>query len=584
MEKNTILAVILSSVVVVASVMLQSHFMEKNRAETETAREATEAFSGESIKNDGDEEIKFSPQNEADEEKNEQFISVSTNVADIRLTNRGGDIVSFKLKKHIDIETREGVEMVQNVSADNRALSLSSGGASSSVINDFFTTEKISDKKILFTKRFNAGGNDFVLGKLYTFTDDEYMFRVEILFHSNDGDISLSSLNGAYSIRTSPQIGPAYNPKLNKYEIRQFISKEPGGKVKKQNVGANQFKEFQKNYVWDGIVGKYFAALVIPEEADKMLYTYFSSEKNGENINSQAILVRKPFKGTDIKDSYYFYFGPRNEKELSRYNSAENNEWKLSDKRLTDSLQSSGFLSPLEAILKWCLEKIYLIVPNWGASIIVMTLLLRLALFPVTKNQSMSSLKMQELSPEVKRIQEKYKNDPQKQQMALAALYKEKGYNPMSGCLPMIVQFLIIFAMYNLFNNYFEFRGASFIPGWIDDLSTGDKLYTFKFSVPLLGDTLRILPIIYLLSQLVFSKITRMGTPASGSQTQMNMMMYGMPVMFFFFFYNAPAGLLIYWTVSNIFQLGQQLVINKMMKNGSVDNSKKLDKNQRSKR
>jgi len=132
----------------------------------------------------------------------------------------------------------------------------------------------------------------------------------------------------------------------------------------------------------------------------------------------------------------------------------------------------------------------------------------------------------------------------------------------------MLFQFIILWAMYNLFNNYFEFRGALFIPGWIPDLSTGDHVYTLGFFLPFLGNQIRVLPVIYVISQLLFGKITQNGgtTMAGQSQMQMKMLMYGMPLIFFFIFYNAPSGLLLYWTVSNIIQLGQQLVINKMMK------------------
>ena len=168
-------------------------------------------------------------------------------------------------------------------------------------------------------------------------------------------------------------------------------------------------------------------------------------------------------------------------------------------------------------------------------------------------------------------IQAKYKDNPQKLNEETAKLYKEAGYNPVSGCLPMILQMFILFALYNVFNNYFEFRGASFISGWIDDLSSGDHIgKTFETGLPILGwNQIRILPVIYLISQLLFGKITQNGGTAAAGQNagQMKMMMYGMPIMFFFLFYNAPAGLLLYWTVSNIFQLLQQIVINKMMKN-----------------
>jgi YidC/Oxa1 family membrane protein insertase len=133
----------------------------------------------------------------------------------------------------------------------------------------------------------------------------------------------------------------------------------------------------------------------------------------------------------------------------------------------------------------------------------------------------------------------------------------------MSGCLPLLIQFPIIIAMFNLFNNYFEFRGAMFIPGWIPDLSVGDSLMTFNFNIPFLGNALRLLPVIYVASQLLFGKLTP--TAPGGSNMQMKMMMYGMPIFFFFIFYNAPSGLLLYWTTSNVLQLVQQLIINKTL-------------------
>ena len=129
----------------------------------------------------------------------------------------------------------------------------------------------------------------------------------------------------------------------------------------------------------------------------------------------------------------------------------------------------------------------------------------------------------------------------------------------------MLIQFPLIFAMYGLFNNYFEFRGAMFIPGWIPDLSQGDSLMTLPFTVPFVGwKNLRILPIVYVISQLLFGKVTQ--TPGSAQQnSSMKFMMYGMPLIFFFIFYNAPSGLLVYWIFSNVLTLIQQVVINKMM-------------------
>ena len=580
MNKNTIIAIVLSTLVVIASFVLQPILFPNsyNPQQSSAAGQHedydasdSEGFdeSGEAVKSVG-----ISMQNaEGLETVEEELVTIQTEKAEVVLTNRGGDIISYKLKNHIDVETNEGVQMADNVSATNRACALSFGAAGAPIVNELFHVEKIDDYTYLFTKRLSVENDDgtenrFILGKKYTFLPDDYMFKLDVLIHSENEDGTICVGDAGYTLRTSPQIGPHFNPKFNRYENRQFVSFN-GSKAKLQVISARQFKSYNKEYVWNGIAGKYFVELVIPEDAAEMGFTYYSTLVEVDDYaNAQAILVRKPVDGQDSSDSYYLYFGPRNEKDLKIYNVAENNGWSLGGLKLTECLQSSGWLSWLETILKWIMEILYKLIPNWGVSIILMTILLKLAMFPFTKKQSMSTLKMQEMQPQVQSIQAKYKDNPQKQQEMMAKLYKDSGYNPMSGCLPLIVQFLILFAMYNLFNNYFEFRGASFIPKWIPDLSSGDSVHTFSRSIPFFGNQLRILPVVYLVSQLLYGKITGNGgtAAASSTKTQMNMMMYGMPIVFFFLFYNAPSGLLLYWTVSNLFQMVQQIIINKMMK------------------
>jgi len=301
----------------------------------------------------------------------------------------------------------------------------------------------------------------------------------------------------------------------------------------------------------------------VPSQSETMSNLLFSTKiEKDDYADAQVFLTRKPIISENIVDSYYIYVGPRTESALSIYDKADKNVWSLSNTRLTDSMQSSGMLAWLEVALKWIMEIIYKIIPNWGVAIIIMTILLKLGMYPLTKKSSMSTLKMQELQPKMTEIQEKYKDKPEKLNVELAKLYQEAGYNPLTGCLPLLLQFPLIIAMFNLFNNYFEFRGAMFIPGWIPDLSVGDSIYTLGFNIPLLGNNIRLLPIIYLGSQLLYSKIAQAG---NGSATQMKLMMYIMPIMFFFMFYNAPSGLILYWTVSNLLQLVQQVYINKIM-------------------
>lgn len=579
MNKNTVIAMILSTVVVVASIFVQSKFfpnsIDKSGAESKKAAEemvADENSAGQSETN-----LVVSDSNA--DVKDEKNYTITTKNAEIVLTNRGGDVISYKLLNHIDVDTKDGVQMVDNVSASNRACALAFGNAESPILNELFNVVQENEYTYLFTRNYSITNEDgsvskFVLGKRYTFDPESYMFKMDVLVHGDKVE------NLAYTLRTSPQIGPHFNPKLNRYENRQFISYN-GGKAKRQVIGNKQFKVYGKDYLWNGIGGKYFVELVIPEKSEKMDFTHYSTliEVN-DYANAQAILVRKAFSEDDVKDTYYMYFGPRDEKALRIFNVAEKNSWNLSGLRLNECLNSNGWLGWLETVLKWIMEIINKFVHNWGASIIIMTIFIKLLMFPFTRKQSLGTLKMQQIQPKVQAVQAKYANNQQKMQEEMAKIYKEAGYNPMSGCLPMLVQFLILFAMYNLFNNYFEFRGAEFIPHWIEDLSSGDSVYTLKFDIPFFGNQIRVLPFIYLVSQLLFGKITgNGGTAAPGtSQAQMQMMMYVMPIMFFVLFYNAPSGLLIYWTVSNVFQMGQQIIINKTMKQKKAEMALKSKK------
>ena len=206
-----------------------------------------------------------------------------------------------------------------------------------------------------------------------------------------------------------------------------------------------------------------------------------------------------------------------------------------------------------------------MLVPNYGVAIIFLTILVRLLLFPLTKKGSEATLRMQALSPKIKDIQERNKGNQQKMNAEMAEFYKKEGYNPLAGCLPMLFQLPIFIAMYNLFNTHFDLRGAMFIPGWIPDLSAPESVFNFSpYQIPLLGwSDIRLLPFIYVGSQLLFGKINQ--TPDQQGNVQMKMMLYLMPIVFFFILYDVPSGLLLYWIMSNILSLVQQMGLNKYM-------------------
>ena len=565
MEKNTIWAIVLSSIVLIGSMLIQNHFFPPQKVVT-TEQEVVISEELQTLPEQTKEVVTQVVEYTSDSIPEEE-ITINTGKAEITLTNKGGDIISYELLDHKD---KDGyVQMADSISEMNRACSISFGNAVNSIINENFKVTKYNDLSYAFSKEFTVKNIDgssstFVLSKKYTFKENDYLFKLDVTVDGNDQMEYLDFSNSAYTLRTSPQIGPYFDRKKDKYENRTFMS-YAGNKAKRQVLGNNQMRTFDKKYLWTGVAGKYFTFLVVPESSGAMGDVVYSTQLDQNNYaNAQVMLTRHPILKNNVTDTYYIYVGPRTEKDLRVYNKSTDNEWKVSDLRLNDSLTTSGLLSWLEVAMKWIMEMIYKVIPNWGVAIIIMTILLRLIIYPLTKKSSESSLKMQEFQPKIQEIQTKYKENPQKMNEEMAKLYKETGYNPLSGCLPLLIQFPLIIAMFNLFNNYFEFRGAMFIPGWIPDLSVGDSVASLNFNLPLLGNQIRILPVIYLVSQLFYGKMTSATTPTQNA-SQMKFMMYGMPIIFFFIFYNSPSGLLLYWTVSNILTMVQQIYINKLM-------------------
>lgn len=572
MEKNTIIAIVLSTLVIIGGFTLQSIFFP---TETATSKQvsAPNTASAPQISPDSTATGTAAPavtmlaQEEPALKQSvvEEKAVIDTPLVHVEFTNKGGDIISYKLKGHSD--NAEPVEMAEFVNDDNRAFSVLLGGVNGTVINELFHVKKISDTaigfyRILTIKNDDGSQSTFTLAKQYSFLPDDYMFEMKVIV---EGDNSFTGLKSGYTIKTSPQIGPKWIGKQDSYEYRKMFYLV-NGKKKTLTLKDGQSKGITDPLSWAGVAGKYFTLIALPETPiQSVTYSTLSAK---ENISiSQLFLTKSGFSGRQTIDTWHFYIGPRTEKYLGKYNIATNNSYKLNDVQMVKIVEGSGILGPLEVLLKVVMEFFYKIIPNWGVSIIILTILMRVILFPLTKKSSQATHKMQELQPKIQEIQAKHKDNPQKMNEEMGKFYQSAGYNPLSGCLPLLIQFPLIFAMYNLFNNYFEFRGAMFIPGWIPDLSKGDSVRTLAHAISLFGiqlTDLRVLPVIYVISQLLFGKVTQ--TPGSAQQnSSMKFMMYGMPLMFFFIFYNAPAGLLIYWTFSNILTLIQQVVINRMM-------------------
>jgi YidC/Oxa1 family membrane protein insertase len=204
---------------------------------------------------------------------------------------------------------------------------------------------------------------------------------------------------------------------------------------------------------------------------------------------------------------------------------------------------------------------------SWAFSIILLTIALRLMLYPLNAWSMKSMARMQQVAPELTAIQEKYKKDPKKAQVEIMNLYRERGINPMTGCLPLLIQMPFLIGMFDLLKSTFELRGASFIPGWIDNLTAPDVLFSWKTQIFFIGNQFHLLP--FLLGAVMFIQ-QRMSTTLpkdpnlwTEQQRQQRVMGTVMTVVFTVMFYNFPSGLNIYWLSSMLLGIVQQWWIQK---------------------
>ncbi|MCB1146334.1 MAG: membrane protein insertase YidC [Leptospiraceae bacterium] len=217
-----------------------------------------------------------------------------------------------------------------------------------------------------------------------------------------------------------------------------------------------------------------------------------------------------------------------------------------------------GITAPIRDLIVSFLNLLYGVIPNYGIGIILFALLFKIVFFPLNQKQAESMKKMSALQPLMKEINEKYKENPQEKQRRTLALYKEHKVNPMSGCLPMVIQIPIFIALYSAFSDSYDLWKAPFIPGWISDLSEPDVVFLLPVTLPLIGGfAFHLLPILMTVTQFFQTKMTMV----SGDDSQKKIMQL-MPLIMLFFFWNMPAGVVLYWTIQNLLSVAQQVYTN----------------------
>ncbi len=300
--------------------------------------------------------------------------------------------------------------------------------------------------------------------------------------------------------------------------------------------------------IWAGADVRYFAAVLIDPSERGGFDTRFEAVEAGEIAEARMALPSVAVgTGGSVRRTLRGFVGPKQAAELEAVGSGL--EYSIN--------RGYSWLEPLVRIFEIALDKLYALVPNYGVAIILLTIMVRILTTPLMVRQMRSAEKMRAAQPKLKALQEKYKDDRERQSQEMMKLFREEGVNPLGGCVPLLFQFPVLIGLFFALQSSIGLRHAPFVL-WIDDLSQPATLFT----LPGLDFPIRLLPLIMGGSMFVQQKMT----PTTGMDpAQAKMMLIMMPAMMVLISYTFPSGLVLYWTVSNLLGIGHQYWIRKQM-------------------
>lgn len=384
--------------------------------------------------------------------------------------------------------------------------------------------------------------NGLKIVKSISFTNDNYILGYDLTV-SNPTDNMIRLLAGNYGmkIHTGTGIGELNTQAVSRYESGVQAISKIDNEIRQFNLSAQQTEiQYTGEIDWAAIQTNFFFKGLIPQIS---LSTTAIAKIDSLDISFTPQLWLKvppldiPVQ-YQIEQSFKYYIGPKKLENLTALNVP------------VQEILFPGWLQTLNLWILIILQWFYRLTHNYGIAIILISVLIRIITFPLTHISFRSMKRMQMLAPEMKSLQEKYKDDPARQQKELMALYKKYKVNPMSGCLPLLIQMPIFIALYNVLWKIVELRGAPFI-FWIQDLSRPDTI-AFLFGFPI-----NILPLLMAATMWLQQKMTTTTDP------KMAMMAPIMTIVFLFIFWNMPSGLVLYWFISNLLSILQQHYINK---------------------
>jgi YidC/Oxa1 family membrane protein insertase len=509
----------------------------------------------------------------------EEFSTLENDRMKITFSNKGGRVYSVMLK---DYQTHDSLPVVLftnpesyglNFFSQNRSIQTDQllfkqvGGTKNVVVSG--PPVKRGDEGRIKTNRENPGETKSLSFRLEVEPGRyiEYTYSLSYNSYLVDFKVNIKGMNQFIAANQSYlNFELAYDvPRQERYSrfgedrYTNITYKYFEDEVDNLNKNKSDEEDLATRIKWIGFKQLFFSTTLIADEFfpnAQVRQDKFDYEDNNEYLGNFRADIAIPYNGSsEEKLGMQFFFGPNHYQTLKQYN--------LDMERQIDL--GYAIVRPVNRYLiipvfNW----LHRFIDNYGIIILLLTILIKLVLFPFTYKSYMSQAKMRALKPEVDEINEKYtgQDKAMEKQQATMALYRKAGVNPMGGCLPMVLQMPILFAMFFFFPTSIELRGESFL--WAKDLSTYDSIISWDFTIPLIGNFmgnhLSLFTILMTITTIISTRLNQAATTSQG-MPGMKTMMYMMPVMFFFLLNSYPSGLSYYYFLANLITIGQTYLI-----------------------
>jgi YidC/Oxa1 family membrane protein insertase len=547
-DKNTLIAFALIALVLI----LMPYYFEKvsptppqpPKSETEMVRESQavpiEAKQAAIIEEDDDVTL---------ENIGAKSLEIVTDKYSLTLSNLGGgNIEKFVLFDYLDTDGQPVVLFDRNKSG-NLSLSLLSHTYGDTINTQFtpFTSTNFDlyddGATVNISGRYEIDfehilSKDKIIRKKFIFYNGQYHFDMVVELVGFQNKIP----DQTYSIHWKSGFDITEKNKRDDLEYSYLYSMAGSELLELHLKDKFQSERMLGEVKWMSVRSKYFTAAVIPSSGTGSAAT-LSGFRDDNKRYAQATLEMKFSNLSRHTDSYQIMIGPLDDSYLSSFNIGLENimnwGWKV--------------IQPISFAVLWSIKFLHKFIPNYGLVLIIFSILIKILLYPLTHKSYESMKRMQELQPVMKELQEKHKNNPQQLNKEMMATYKKYKVNPLGGCLPMLLQMPLLYALFIIFRTTIELRQANFTL-WITDLSSPDYVIHLPFTIPLYGDAIAILPIVMAVTMIFQQKLTS----SAQSNPQQKMMIYFMPVFFLLLFNNFPSGLNLYYTLFNVLTILQQ--------------------------